>query len=158
MTTPPSHPPNSDDDPHQQDTPQSRLQLVWDVLVFQAKLMVDGLRDVFLVPVSLAAALLGLLIGGRKPARFFDAIIRFGRRSEAWINLFGHHKSGGTADDLVAPLQKRVMEEAQSNPILRKAGTTINRSLDKVEQAIVTNDAHSADESSSADLNTPNKN
>ena len=127
---------NEESDAVEPDVSQSRLELIWDVLVFQAKLTVDGLRDLILVPISLVAAVIGLVAGGREPARFFEAVIRFGRRTEAWINLFGQHRSGGTADDLVAPLQKRVMEEAQSNPVLRKAGTSINRSLDKVDQAI----------------------
>ena len=34
----------------------SRLQLLWDVLVFQFKLVADGLRDVLLSPVSTAVA------------------------------------------------------------------------------------------------------
>ena len=115
--------------------PESRGQLLWDVLVFQFKLFMDGLRDVILVPVSLVAALLGLISGGN-PARFYHKVLLFGRRTEAWINLFGHDRRNPTADDMIRPLQKQVFKHASENPRLKKAGESINRSLDSVGEAI----------------------
>ena len=50
-------------------TSVSRLQLIWDVFVFQFKLIADGLRDVLLSPVSIISAVLGLLTGGDQPDR-----------------------------------------------------------------------------------------
>ncbi len=108
----------------------SRLQLVWDVLVFQFKLAFDGLRDLLLSPLSIIAAVMGLLAGGDDPYRYFRRLLRFGRRSELWINLFGHRRRGGTSDDVVEPLRERVFEEARSNPWLSQAGAHLNRRLD----------------------------
>ena len=116
---------------------QSRLQLVWDVIVFQFKLAADGLRDVALVPISLVAALAGLLIGGSRPAHYFHQVLKFGRRTEHWINLFGYRRRGGTSDDIIRPIQDRVFEEAENNPWLQKAGSKIDKTLDNVGQAIV---------------------
>lgn len=127
------------DDPHQSppvQPPASRLQLLWDVLVFQFKLAMDGLRDVILVPVSLLAALLDFVVGGRQPGRFFSAVINFGRRTETWINLFGHQRNSTTADDIIKPIQEKVFAQAEHNPVLQKAGASLNRSLDSVGDAI----------------------
>ncbi|MEM9623587.1 MAG: hypothetical protein AAF993_18220, partial [Pseudomonadota bacterium] len=82
------------------------------------------------------AALLDFLLGGREPGRFFHSVIRFGRRTEIWINLFGHQRKSGTADDIIQPLQKRVFAEAQENPLLQKAGASLNHTLDSVGEAL----------------------
>ncbi|NGP54641.1 hypothetical protein [Thioalkalivibrio sp. XN8] len=60
-----------------------------DVIVFQFKLFVDGLRDLLISPVSLLAALVDLLVPGDDGGRRFYAVVRYGRRTEMWINLFG---------------------------------------------------------------------
>ncbi|CAN5349241.1 hypothetical protein BH24PSE2_BH24PSE2_11780 [soil metagenome] len=68
--------------------PRGRAQLLRDVLVFQLKLFVDGLRDLVLVPVSLVAALADLLGSGDHAGQRFYEVVRFGRRTERWIRLF----------------------------------------------------------------------
>ena len=68
-----------------------RGTLIRDSVVFQLKLMADGLRDLALLPISLIATLIGLLRGGEEPEREFRQLIELGRESERWINLFGSH-------------------------------------------------------------------
>lgn len=77
----------------------TRAQLLVNVVVFQLKLFLDSLRDVILSPLSIAALILGILFGGRRPLQYFNALLRFGRRTEAWINLFGRYGSADTATD-----------------------------------------------------------
>ena len=72
-----------------------RTRLVRDTAVLQLKLMVDGVRDALLIPVSLMAAVLGLVRGGDQANREFQRVIKWGRRSERWINLFGHQSPRG---------------------------------------------------------------
>ena len=122
------------------DPDDSRLQLVWSVFVFQLKLFADGLRDVLLVPVSIIAAVLGLLFGGSQPSRLFDEVLRFGRRTEHWINLFGYRRRRGTADELLDPVKEKVFQEADANPLLQRAGARINRSLDQVNERLNASD------------------
>lgn len=118
------------------ETETSRLQLLWDVVVFQFKLAADGLRDILLSPLSLFAAILGLISGGDDPYRYYRQVLRFGRRTEVWINLFGYRKHVGTSDDLIAPIKDRVFTEARNNPWISKAGKGINRTLDDVNTGI----------------------
>ncbi len=133
------------------EAPQTRAQLVWDVLVFQFKLAADGLRDLILVPISIMAGLLGLIIGGKQPGQYFQQVINFGRRTEYWINLFGHRRRGNTADDIIKPIQERVFEEAGSNPWLQKAGTELERKLDSVGDAIAKSQADARNRSKTDD-------
>ncbi len=113
------------------DVHSSRLQLIWDVVLFQFKLAFDGLRDLLLSPISIATGIMGLVAGGDDPHQYFRRLLRFGRRSEAFINLFGGHRQG-TSDELVDGLRDRVFTEAQGNPWLNRAGTRLNEKLDSV--------------------------
>jgi len=68
----------------------SRSQLFRAMLVFQAKLAVDGLKDLFLAPLAVLAALLDM-----KRARAgeewesFERVMLLGERFERWIALYG---------------------------------------------------------------------
>jgi len=75
--------------------PNPRAALFRDAAVFQLKLLADGLRDAFLIPLSLVAALIGLLRGGEDCDREYRRVVKLGRRSERWINLFGHERPLG---------------------------------------------------------------
>jgi hypothetical protein len=110
----------------------SRLNLVWDVSVFQFKLVMDGVRDLLLSPISMAAAIYGLVAGGDDPARYFRRLMRLGRRSDRFINLFGHGSGAGTSDELMDGLRDRVFTQATTNPWLNQAGTRLNAGLDRV--------------------------
>ena len=64
--------------------------LIRDVATFQAKLIVDGLRDFVLVPISLVAGLLSFVTGrSGKPNSQFYSLLEVGKQSEQWIDLFG---------------------------------------------------------------------
>ncbi len=63
------------------------------LLMFQIKLGLDALRDLFLSPVSLLFFLLdyvlGYFVGKEKAPGLFRRLMLFGRRTDRWINLFG---------------------------------------------------------------------
>ena len=80
---------SGDTPPHNGDTELDRWTLIRDVAVLQVKLIVDGLRDFVLVPVSLVAGLISLFRAGDPAGNEFYRLLRIGRRSERWINLFG---------------------------------------------------------------------
>ena len=68
--------------------PISKSTLIRDAVVFQVKLLVDGFRDVVLIPVSLAATVISLLKPGSDAGTEFYEVVAFGRQTERSINLF----------------------------------------------------------------------
>jgi hypothetical protein len=89
--------------------------LLRDVLVFQLKLMVDALRDLVMSPIALAAAFLDLLLSRQQPPRFFLAMLRLGRRTEIWIDLWSSRFEGSgpqaqRIDDLLLRIEKTVRD------------------------------------------------
>jgi len=94
-----------------------RIELIRETAVLQVKLLVDGLRDAILIPISLIAALVGVLRGGPDCNREFHRVIKLGRRSERWINLFGHQRPlkgnavTGSMDSILDQVENAVMEQ-----------------------------------------------
>jgi hypothetical protein len=77
------------------ETRSPRVELIREAAVLQIKLLADGFRDAVLIPVSLVAALIGLIRGGDEADREYRRVIKLGRRSERWIDLFGHQRPLG---------------------------------------------------------------
>lgn len=68
--------------------------LIGRLISFQFKLAMDGLRDLLLSPVSIACVLYGILVQREQPDKYFRRLMRFGRDSDHFINLFGEkHKT-----------------------------------------------------------------
>jgi len=95
----------------------SRIELARKAAIFQLKLLTDGLRDALLIPVSLIAAVVGLMRGGDDPEREFRRVLKMGRRSERWINLFGHERplgrsvTTGSMDAILEQVESAVIEQ-----------------------------------------------
>jgi len=94
-----------------------RFRLIRETTVLQLKLIADGFRDALLIPVSLVAALIGLLRGGEDCDREYRRVIKLGRRSERWINLFGHQRPlgvehpAGSMDTILNQVESVVLEQ-----------------------------------------------
>lgn len=67
----------------------SRRVIMRDLALFQLKLFLDGVIDVTLAPLSIAAAIVEILFGGERRGRMFYAILRFGEKADLWLNLYG---------------------------------------------------------------------
>ena len=72
----------------------TRWRIVRDVAVFQFKCGLEAVLDLTLIPTSLAAAGVDLIVGNWRRPRFFHAVLRFGERCEDWIDLWGVAPSG----------------------------------------------------------------
>jgi hypothetical protein len=128
------------------DTPvqADRWTLIRDIAVFQMKLIVDGLRDLVLLPVSLAVGLYSLFRGGDNPGTEFYDLLRVGRRSEHWINLFGaaeHSSAPGALDDLfpnddideiVSRLETFVVDEYNKGGVTAQAKKRLDQALNRL--------------------------
>jgi len=68
---------------------RSRWRLAGDLGVFELKLAIDGLKDIVLAPLAVAAVLADMVMPEKSRGIFLRAVIRIGERFEAWLNLYG---------------------------------------------------------------------
>ena len=123
-----------------------RWELLRDVTVFQGKLILDGLRDLLLSPISIAAALIGIFSGGDRPGRQFYDLLYLGKRSESFINLFAaashvslpsFDKEGGeSVDDLVDRLENVARQQYETGGLTQNAKDAVDRALDAVNKGL----------------------
>ncbi len=125
----------------EQDGPD-RWTLIRDLAVFQVKLLFDGFRDLLLLPISFIAGIVSLVGGGEKPGPEFYDLLRIGRRSERWINLFGaaERYHGPASDDesfavedidnMVSRVEAYVVDEYKSGGVTAQAKDRLDNALD----------------------------
>jgi len=63
---------------------RSRTQIIRDVLIFQAKLWLEGVKDIALMPFSAGAAAIDSVFGGNT----LYGVMRLGNRFERWVHLY----------------------------------------------------------------------
>jgi hypothetical protein len=63
-----------------------------DLLIFQLKLWMDGLKDLILSPLSIGAAVLDLLLGPSRKGERLYRVLRLGEKYDLWLNLYGAAK------------------------------------------------------------------
>jgi hypothetical protein len=131
--------------PHVGDTPD-RWTLVRDIAVLQVKLVVDGLRDFILVPVSMIAGIISLFKMGDKSESEFYNLLRIGRKSERWINLFGaaervpapanerDHFPEEDIDALVGRVESYVIDEYKKGGVTKQAKEHLDQLLSSVNR------------------------
>jgi hypothetical protein len=125
----------------------ARWRLLRDLGVLQVKLLVDGLRDIILVPASLVAGIISIVqsVDG-KPGPQFYHLLAWGKESEIWINLFGavsnspekiERPSGFGArdiDDIVGRLETFVVDEVKRGGVTTQAKERLDKILNAVQR------------------------
>jgi len=118
------HPPDPDDRP-------SKSIILRDLLLFQMKLWLDGLKDIVLSPISVIAVVLDMLRGSEQPSLFYRTL-QLGEGFDRWLNLYGaaqqapHRASGLVGDDgdeVTRPLEvwgRRTDTASRRNPPMRQ--------------------------------------
>ncbi len=126
--------------------PNWRWQFARDVLVFQGKLLMDGLRDLTLSPISIFAALIDVFKGGDRAGRHFYDVVHFGRQTELWINLFEAADRAPeterprpeidfpSIDDFVNRFEDMIKEEYQRGDISASAKRVVDETVVTVEK------------------------
>lgn len=80
------------DSPETLPVPANRGVTLRDFVVFQLKLMLDGLRDMVVISCSIVAIIIDLASGRWHRPRLFYVVVRFSQRFEDWLRL--HHMKG----------------------------------------------------------------
>ncbi len=136
------------EDPNTEAAEHGRTELIRDAVFFQGKLLLDGVRDLVLVPISIVAALIDLATGEKPAGRRFYSVVQLGRRSEHWINLFGaadrsphenrwgHGEQSVRLDDLVEQVEKVVKDQYAEGGVSGSARNALNKALDALNDNV----------------------
>ena len=124
-----------------------RWVLLRDLGVLQVKLIVDGLRDLVLVPLSLVAGVISLALSkDNRPGPQFYQLLAWGKQSEVWINLFGAVNNSPEKieqstpfgdqdiDDIVGRLESFVVDEVKRGGVTTQAKERLDKILDAVQR------------------------
>ena len=121
--------------------------LIRDIAVLQVKLVVDGLRDVILVPASLIAGIVSIskTVGGTPGPEFYE-LVSAGKQSERWINLFGalrnappevvekNHFGDADMDEIVSRVESFVIAEYKRGGVTAGAKERIEKAMEKMQR------------------------
>ena len=116
--------------------------VVRDAAVLQVKLVVDGFRDLVLIPASFVAAIMSLVRRrDGQPGPQFYRLLGVGKRSERWIDLFAAYRhapedvvTGTTGkekniDDIVQKVESFVVDEYRRGGVTKQAKDRIDAAL-----------------------------
>ncbi len=119
--------------------PNSRTEVVRDTIVLQLKLIVDGLRDLALMPICFFAAVFGLIKHSERPGRYLYRVLSYGRMSEKWIGLFDDASKdsmepikyqGKNFDDLIQKTQtafeSKYIDPEKKDLLVKKLDAALN--------------------------------
>ncbi|MBL4659956.1 MAG: hypothetical protein JKY19_06350 [Alcanivoracaceae bacterium] len=123
----------------------SRSEVIRDTFVLQLKLIVDGIRDLLLMPLVVLATISGLLLHTNNPGRYLYRLLSYGKASEKWIGLFDEAEKDNmtpldlkeqSLDDLIKKTQNafesKYVDETKKVKLLNK----LNSALDDINTKI----------------------
>jgi hypothetical protein len=132
--------------PPQLTTPQmhrdDRWRFLRDVVVFQIKMLLDNLRDFALMPVSLVAAFIDLVVPGEREGALFYKVLRWGSHSEEVIDVYSaiaHHEKDDfrvsrdyTVDGVIARLESVLVRECEKGGTAASVKAAMDRAIDQL--------------------------
>jgi len=134
MNLPPSTQPQTNRD--------ARWKFLRDVLVFQLKMLLDNVRDFALMPISLVAALIDLVIRGEREGALFYRVLRWGSHSETVIDVYSaieDHEKGDfrispdyTVDGVIARLEGVLSREYEKGGTAASIKNAMDRAIDQL--------------------------
>ena len=125
----------------------SRWTLIREMLIFQAKLAMDAIRDLLLSPVSIICGLIDIFKGHTLSKSYFHKLMAFGQQSDSWLNLFGNHNKSAentdvmgsqktkvdvTVDQLFLQVESLLKDQHGKGGLTASAKATIDRYLNKI--------------------------
>jgi len=119
-----------------------RWRFMRDVVVFQLKMLLDNVRDFFLMPVALGAALIDLVLKGEREGALFYRVLRWGWHSEKVIDVYSaiEHEEPGefqvgrdyTVDGVIARLENVVTREVEKGGTAASIKSAMDRAIDQI--------------------------
>ncbi len=125
-----------------------RWQLLRDLAVFSAKVAVEAIRDIVLIPLALVAGVVGLVLSPEQPDRYFRDVLRLGDRFDGFVDLFGAEaerreeregsRIGGlpSMEQLLTPLEEILRDQHARGGVTSTAKQAIDRALDSAHRVV----------------------
>jgi len=114
-------------------------QLIKKVIGFQFKLALDGIRDVLLSPISIGAAVLGLLTRPDDPEKYYRSLLKFGMKSDRWINLFDspeYMDKKQSSDEYISKIEDLVVSEYNKGGVLKSVKDQTDSLIDRAQSSL----------------------
>jgi hypothetical protein len=130
---------------------QKPRPLIRQAIVFQLKLGLDALRDIFMSPVSIVLVITDTIMANNHQQSYFIRLMRLGKKSDHWINLFdvdlgkteprdNEVAADSNVDDWFKKIEEVIKEQQVDGKLsqsgkekLQKYFRRINQSSDKQE-------------------------
>jgi hypothetical protein len=128
---------------------KERKPLIRQAIIFQLKLGLDALRDILMSPVSIILVITDIVMANNHQQSYFIRLMRLGKKSDHWINLFGVElanpedqdnevASDSNVDDWFTKIEEVIKEQQVDGKLsqsgkekLQKYFRRINQSTDK---------------------------
>jgi hypothetical protein len=81
------------------DPKRDRWVIVRDLIIFQIKLLLEGLKDIVVSQISIGAAALDLLFPTANRGARFYAVMRAAERFDNWLSLYGATEKASANED-----------------------------------------------------------
>jgi hypothetical protein len=78
--------------------PSNRWGMFKKLIIFQVKLALDAVRDLFLSPISFIFALIDIINNKTDEHSYFHKLMFLGGKTDVWLNLFSQHDSETKTD------------------------------------------------------------
>jgi len=124
-----------------------RWTLFRDVAVLQGKLVLDNVKDLVLVPVSIGAAAISLFNRDGDTGRQFYNVLHAARRAERWLDKFAdadrmppppyaRNQEGESIDTLIDRVEDLVKRQYERGGVTANAKDAIDRALDALQEKL----------------------
>jgi hypothetical protein len=116
-----------------------RWVLIKKALVFQLKLGADALRDLILSPLSMILVIVDIVSGHSEKQSLFYKMMKYGRLSDHWINLFEIKQGFGfrknkNVDHWIDQVESIISEQQHTGKMSQAAKEKIDTYLDKISR------------------------
>ena len=115
----------------------SHWHLLRDLVALQFKLALDGVLDLLMSPVSIFAAIAGMVLSPDHPGRYFYRVLEFGHKSDRWINLYGAgtpHPEGGSSDAYVNKVEAMIKSEYDKGGVVKSIKDNADGLIDRLRK------------------------
>lgn len=134
-------------EPHGDRPPIDRWTLFRDVAVLQGKLVIENVKNLVLVPISIGAAAISLFNRDGDTGRQFYNVLHAARRMEDWLDKYGdadripappfaQGQEGESIDVLIDRVETLVKRQYERGGVTANAKDAIDRALDALQEKL----------------------